>query len=87
MITAVEGDQRAATGLSDIDPILISNLQRDLDHQRPFAGRDELLHVDGDAFRCAASCGATGWEHIGLGQDALGRDLGQPAHGFGFVSG
>jgi len=31
MIAAVEADQRPAPGLSDIDPILIGDLQRDLD--------------------------------------------------------
>ncbi len=53
-----------------------------LDHQRPVAGgRDELLHVDGDAGPARRLMrGDRLGQHISLGQDALGRGLGQPAH-------
>ena len=40
VIAAVEGDQRPAPGLSDIDPILIGDLERDLDRGRAVVGEE-----------------------------------------------
>jgi hypothetical protein len=55
------------------------------DHQRPVAGRrDELLHVDGESGPARRLMrGNRLGQNIGLGQDALGRNLGQPAHDLG----
>ena len=48
---------------------------------RSLAGGIELLHVDGDAGPPRRLMrGDRLGQHIGLGQDAVGRDLGQPAH-------